>query len=181
MGTTTSKLKLIKPYESDYVSISDLNSNMDTIDGLVHIVEGGTATGTVSISSTTQSVKPTWYYQKTDDGLLKAWTYYATTALICNTASDDQFRSRYIRFDYPSLNQDKIINRSVYVSVLRTSYNETSNGTTTTKYAHYYNTAVGAASYPTQNNYDGYYLYDDVKETVSCTKYIYVSFVATWK
>lgn len=90
MSTTTTKLGLILPAESDPASIGDINDNMKAIDKLVHIVESGTVNADVygrngsATTDTDTQTDVTWYYKKYDDGTFSAYCNYQTTDLFCN-------------------------------------------------------------------------------------------------
>lgn len=120
MGTTTSKLKLTKPYESDTVSINVINANMDIIDNLVHVVSSGTATSTkyAANSDTSADGNVTWRYKKYDDGTFSANCKFETTNLRCNGASSggEAYWSGSIKVNTPNIGIASITDCQMHVA-----------------------------------------------------------------
>lgn len=118
MGTTTTKLGLKKPYESDTASINDINANMDIIDNLVHVVSSGTATSTkYEINSDTSSGgSVTWRYKKYDDGTFSANCKFETTNLYCNAEQGEAYWSGSIKVNLPNIGISSITDCQMHVA-----------------------------------------------------------------
>lgn len=168
MPSTTSKLNLTLPYESEYYDISVQNGNFQKIDDLTHITKSGTATATryAINSATVKDGTVTWYYQIFDDGIIQAWTTFQTNAL-CNDSQkqDGTWRSGFLHINYPSLGQAKIINRAIFAG----------SGDSTAAQ----NWAADVSTYGSSTGYQSFRLISMVKETTKINKNIYMSFVAT--
>lgn len=169
MPTTTSKLGLSLPYESDYYDISVQNGNFQKIDDLVHVTKSGTATSIKYAinSTTTQDGTVTWYYQKSDDGLIRAWTSFQMANLRCTDSQgqDGTWQSGWVHVNYPDLGQTKIINRNL------------SCGGGEGQSVH--NWIMDDSTYGSDTGYQTFRLISLLKETSNLVKNIYLSFVAT--
>ena len=170
MPTTTPKLGLVKPYESDYYDVNTLNANMDTIDNLTHIVASGTATSTRSQVNAwdTNGGTVTWYWKKYSDGTLEAYARFIITNLRCNAKQDDgTWYSGYIQVNYPDLGQDVIFHRSVSVGCVNA--------------VGIMNWAIDTAKYGTVVDATAFTLVSIAEEPSNIEKCIYVGFKGTWK
>lgn len=168
MSTKTTKLQLIKPDDTDYLNISDINANMDIIEGLVHIKESSSKTAKLSTVNTTDANggNITWYYQKTNDGLVRGWACHTTSRLKCNSATGSQYYSGSIRFRYPDIGLTEIIYRNAYAGCATSPKHQ----------------FVGNNGYLRSTDlFQDIRLYANSKETSSHTKYIYLEFVGKWK
>lgn len=169
MPDTTSKLKLTKPFESEYYDIGVMNDNMDKIDALTHITTSGTATATkYAVNSTTvKDGTVTWYYRKGDDGIIEAWATFQAP-LQCNDSQkqDGTWRSGYLHINYPSLGQKKIINRNIYIG--------SGDNSAAASWA------MDSSTYGSDTGYQTFRAVSMVKETKKIMKNVYMSFVATY-
>lgn len=176
MGTTTSKLKLTKPYESDYFDIGVFNDNADKIDALTHIVASGSTTSTkYAINSTSTSDGTfTWYYKKYDDKTFEAMGNFTTTNLRCNESwgEDGAYISGYIRIKLPSLGI-----KSIYMK----SLNIAANGASETGYCRFNwtvdTTEIGSVLQHVDVRLAGF-SNEPVSEAINKT--IYISIQGTW-
>lgn len=174
MPSTTEKLGLVKPYESDYWNINTFNENMDKLDALTHIIESGTATAyKYKINSTsTKDGTVTWYYKKYSDGTLEAQCSWKITNLRCTDkqGQDGTWRSGYVHVDYPSIGQKSIY----YKNAMCASSSGSSDSTQSW--------VMDTSAYGESASYQSIRLVATQKETgSSIEKVIYMEFKGTWK
>ena len=176
MGTITSKLGLVKPYESDYFNISDFNANMDKIDNLVHIVESGivtsnrTSVGAENLNAGTVD----WYYKKYNDGTLEACGKWKVTNWRCKDkqGEDGTWRSGYIRVYYPNIGQKSIFYKNAMVAASSGSGDSITNW------------IMDCSAYGEDTSYQSLRLVApkiEGEDKAAVEKVIYMEFKGTWK
>lgn len=174
MPEYTANKKYALPYESEPVDINVINENFLKDDAFPFVLASGTVTANRMQPGSTTSVaeKLTWYYKKWSDGTLEAYAVAHVANLACNDSQkqDGTWRSKFLRFIYPSLGQKKIFNRSMCISGADLG----SSG--------YWAEDVSSPGDGADNaSYQTIRCVSTVKETTTKDKNIYVGFKGTWK
>lgn len=98
MSRKTSNLGLTVWNDTDPVDFEEINSNFQTIDGLINCIESGIVTVSYN-GETNADVK--WYYKKYSDGIAEACAILFCNTLTCNTGTAAPYESAVSTIKFP--------------------------------------------------------------------------------